>query len=84
MKISPIELRRVAIFDKATEDGLKLEAENAHSRNIVELSLQVPGRYMLVDHSLSRMQPRLSGYLIVDGPSAPDIFNGTPMPGSGH
>ena len=51
---------------------------------IVELSLQVPGRYMLVDHSLSRMQRGLSGYLIVDGPNAPDIFNGTPMPGSGH
>ncbi len=51
---------------------------------IVELSLQVPGRYMLVDHSLSRMQRGLSGYLIVNGPNAPDIFDGTPMPGSGH
>lgn len=51
---------------------------------IVELSLQVPGRYILVDHSLSRMQRGLMGYLIVDGPPAPDIFNGTPVPGSGH
>lgn len=51
---------------------------------IVEFSLQVPGRYILVDHALSRLQRGLAGYLIVDGPPAPEIFNGTPMPGSGH
>ncbi len=51
---------------------------------IVELSLQVPGRYILVDHSIARMQRGLAGYLVVSGPDAPDIFNGTPMPGSGH
>jgi len=51
---------------------------------VVELSLQVPGRYILVDHALSRLQRGLAGYLLVDGPAAPDIFDGTPMPGSGH
>jgi len=51
---------------------------------IVEFQLQVPGRYILVDHALSRLQRGLAGYLIVDGPTAPEIFNGTPMPGSGH
>ena len=51
---------------------------------VVEFKLQVPGRYILVDHALSRMQRGLAGYLLVDGPAAPDIFNGTPMPGSGH
>jgi len=51
---------------------------------IVEFQLQVPGRYILVDHALSRMQRGLAGYLIVNGPAAPDIFDGTPMPGSGH
>jgi hypothetical protein len=84
VKISAIDLRQVAIFEKATDEVLRLEAENAHSRNIVELSLQVPGRYVLVDHSLSRMQRGLSGYLIGDGPGASDIFKGTPMPGSRH
>jgi nitrite reductase (NO-forming) len=44
----------------------------------------VSGRYILVDHALSRMQRGLAGYLLVDGPAAPDIFNGTPMPGSGN
>jgi nitrite reductase (NO-forming) len=51
---------------------------------VVEFKLQVPGRYVLVDHALARMQRGLSGYLIVDGPPAPEIINGTPMPGSGH
>jgi nitrite reductase (NO-forming) len=51
---------------------------------IVEFQLQVPGRYILVDHALSRLQRGLAGYLVVDGPPAPEIFNGTPMPGSGH
>jgi nitrite reductase (NO-forming) len=51
---------------------------------VVEFSLQVPGRYILVDHALSRLQRGLAGYLIVDGPPAPDIFNGTPSAGSGH
>jgi len=51
---------------------------------IVEFQLQVPGRYILVDHALARLQRGLAGYLIVDGPTAPEIFDGTPMPGSGH
>jgi nitrite reductase (NO-forming) len=51
---------------------------------MVEFSLEVPGRYILVDHALSRMQRGLAGYLIVDGAEAPDIFNGTPTGGSGH
>lgn len=51
---------------------------------VVEFQLQVPGRYILVDHALSRLQRGLAGYLIVEGPDAPEIFNGTPMPGGGH
>lgn len=51
---------------------------------VVEFGVEVPGRYILVDHALSRLQRGLAGYLIVEGPDAPEIFNGTPMPGSGH
>ena len=51
---------------------------------MVEFHLEVPGRFILVDHALSRLQKGLAGFLIVDGPAAPEIFNGTPMPGSGH
>lgn len=52
--------------------------------SVVEFQLQVPGRYILVDHALARLQRGLAGFLIVDGPDNPEIFNGTPMPGSGH
>jgi nitrite reductase (NO-forming) len=51
---------------------------------MVELKLQVPGRFLLVDHALSRMERGLMGYLLVEGPEAPDIFHGTPTGGSGH
>lgn len=43
----------------------------------VEFQLQVPGRYILVDHALARLQRGLAGYLIVDGPDNPEVFNGT-------
>ena len=51
---------------------------------MVEFTVQVPGRYILVDHALSRMQRGLAGYLYVAGDPAPDIFNGTLTSGSGH
>jgi len=43
---------------------------------MVEFQLQVPGKYILVDHALSRLQRGLAGYLIVEGDDAPDIFHG--------
>jgi nitrite reductase (NO-forming) len=51
---------------------------------MVEFTLEVPGRYILVDHALARLQRGLAGFLIAEGAEAPEIFNGTPMPGSGH
>ena len=51
---------------------------------MVEFALQVPGRYILVDHALSRLQRGLAGYLEVAGSEVPGVFSGTPMPGSGH
>ncbi len=51
---------------------------------MVEFNLEVPGSYILVDHALSRLQRGLAGYLIVEGPEAPEIFLGTPSAGSGH
>jgi nitrite reductase (NO-forming) len=56
----------------------------AGGATVVEFGLEVPGNYLLVDHALARMQRGLVGYLIAEGPDNPDIFNGTPMPGSGH
>jgi nitrite reductase (NO-forming) len=51
---------------------------------MVEFQLQVPGRYILVDHSLARLQRGLAGYLIVDGLDNKEVFDGVPVPGSGH
>jgi nitrite reductase (NO-forming) len=51
---------------------------------MVEFQLQVPGKYILVDHALARLQRGLAGFLIADGEPNKEIYDGTPMPGSGH
>ena len=51
---------------------------------MVEFKLDVPGRYILVDHALARLQRGLAGFLVVEGPENPEIYNGTPTGGSGH
>jgi nitrite reductase (NO-forming) len=51
---------------------------------MVEFKLEVPGRYILVDHALSRMERGLAGYLLVEGPDNHEIFDGKMTPGSGH
>jgi nitrite reductase (NO-forming) len=51
---------------------------------MVEFGLEVPGNYILVDHALARLQRGLAGFLVVEGSANPEIFDGTPMPGSGH
>jgi nitrite reductase (NO-forming) len=51
---------------------------------MVEFKLEVPGRYILVDHALSRLQRGLAGYLIVEGDPNPEVFDGQAAPGSGH
>jgi nitrite reductase (NO-forming) len=51
---------------------------------MVEFSLEVPGRYILVDHALSRLQRGLAGFLIVEGEENPQIFHGIPSGDSGH
>jgi nitrite reductase (NO-forming) len=57
----------------------------AGGSTVVELKLEVPGRFILVDHSLSRMQRGLAGYLLVDGPDNPDVYQGMPSDmDSGH
>ncbi|MGN6488946.1 MAG: copper-containing nitrite reductase [Devosia sp.] len=55
---------------------------------MVEFKCEVPGRFVLVDHALSRAERGLAGYLIVEGEEQPDIMQGIgepPDPGmSGH
>jgi nitrite reductase (NO-forming) len=47
----------------------------AGGSTVVELKLEVPGDYMLMDHSLSRADRGLSGDLIVEGDPRPDLFH---------
>jgi nitrite reductase (NO-forming) len=57
----------------------------AGGATIVEFRLEVPGRYILVDHALSRLERGLAGFLEVEGVAAPDVFHGDgPASGSGH
>ena len=50
---------------------------------IVEMKLEVPGRYLLVDHVLPRVFDKGAvGFLDVEGPEAPDVFSGGA--GGGH
>ena len=42
--------------------------------SVVEFKLEVPGKYMLVDHALTRVERGLVGILEVQGPDNPDIF----------
>lgn len=51
---------------------------------VVEFKLEVPGRFVLVDHALSRMDRGLSGYLIVEGSEAPEIFKADEINMNGH
>ncbi len=77
------------VYDQASLTGVPLTDVQTTlvppgGATMVEFKLEVPGRYILVDHALSRLQRGLAGYLLVDGPAAPDIFQATPAAGSGH
>jgi nitrite reductase (NO-forming) len=53
--------------------------------SVVEFTLNVPGRYILVDHALSRLERGLAGYLIVEGQDDPTIFHSEgAMDNAGH
>lgn len=53
---------------------------------MVEFKVDVPGRYVLVDHALSRLEKGLVGFLYVTGPENPEVFHaaGKVDPNSGH
>ena len=46
----------------------------AGGATMVEFKLQIPGSYMLVDHSLGRLQKGAAGVLQVEGEADPDVF----------
>ena len=54
--------------------------------SMVEFKVEVPGRYILVDHALSRLEKGLAGFLHVTGPENPAVFHTSEKmsPNSGH
>lgn len=44
--------------------------------SIVDIKLEVPGTYTLVDHALSRVERGLLGHLVVEGQPNPGLFSG--------
>jgi nitrite reductase (NO-forming) len=78
------------IFDRVYPEGaLGQPLENVQTTLVpaggataVELTLNVPGRYLLVDHALPRaLNKGAAGYLEVEGAPDPSIFDGAPGPG---
>ncbi len=69
------------IFDEVHQEGA---AEATHSIQTtyvpaggatwVDFRVEVPGTYVLVDHSLSRLLKGAAGHLVVEGEAAPHIF----------
>ncbi len=52
---------------------------------VVEFTMDVPGRYILVDHALSRLERGLVGFLYAEGDEQPEIFHsGELLEDSGH
>ncbi|BES69464.1 hypothetical protein RE428_04820 [Marinobacter nanhaiticus D15-8W] len=53
---------------------------------MVEFRTEVPGKYILVDHALSRLEKGLAGFLHVSGDHQPAIFHSSEAadPASGH
>jgi nitrite reductase (NO-forming) len=74
------------IFDRVAPEGGALEEQSrwltnvqttgvpAGGATVVEFKLDVPGTYVLVDHSLSRAGKGGAGHLVVEGAENPDIF----------
>jgi nitrite reductase (NO-forming) len=46
----------------------------AGGATMVEFKTQVPGTYILVNHSLGRLQKGAAGFLDVEGPPSPKVF----------
>jgi len=79
------------IYDRVYPEGaLGQPLENVQTTLVpaggataVEFTVQVPGRYLLVDHALPRaLNKGAAGYLEVEGAPDPSVFDGAA--GSGH
>ena len=61
----------------APSQGVQTITVPAGGAAIVEFEVDYPGRYILVDHALSRLERGLVGFLIAEGEANPEIY--TPL-----
>jgi nitrite reductase (NO-forming) len=78
-----------AIFDRVFPEGAREPLTHvqttlvpAGGATMVEFKAETPGNYILVDHSLGRLEKGASGVLVVEGPEDPSIFTSL-QPGTG-
>ena len=69
------------IFDRVYPEGASEPLTNVQTTLVpaggaamVEFKVDVPGRYILVDHSLGRLEKGAAAFLQVEGPDVPEIF----------
>ncbi len=55
-------------------EGVQTVTVPAGGASIVEFKVDVPGRYILVDHALSRLERGLIGFMVAEGEPRPDIY----------
>lgn len=83
------------VFDRVYNQGdlTSKPLENVQTTTVapggatmVEFKVDVPGRYILVDHALSRLEKGLAGFLYVTGKDNPEVFKAHSAPdgNSGH
>lgn len=81
------------IFDRVYDQGALTSPANtdvqttlvpAGGATMVEFKLDVPGRYILVDHSLSRLERGLAGFLVAEGPQNHAVFKADKVSDAGH
>lgn len=51
---------------------------SAGGATVVEFELDVPGKYILVDHALARLERGLVGFLYAEGAGNPTIYRQGP------
>jgi nitrite reductase (NO-forming) len=67
-----------ASLKSAPLEGVQTTLVPAGGATVVELLCEYPGRYLMVDHALSRLERGLAGYLEVEGDADPEIFREGP------
>lgn len=81
------------IFDDVYREGdmVSLPAKNLQTTLIpaggavaVDFKLEYPGKFILVDHALARLERGAWGVLLVNGEKDPAVYDGDVQPGHGH